>query len=217
MREKQSLICWLLFPMMVLIYMIPFATSAFTQSDSLGQPDTCRIVVAQNDSSHQAVAHVSIFNDQDLAAMTLAFRYGNGKSPIRCDSVRFLNTRSQFFDMRTERIDTVEQTVLIGLIADMSGNNPPMEKGDGEVARIYFTLPQGDKFQDFVMDTTWIRPFNVLKFVTPDVKGIYPEFDNSQATIRGGIPIPPPDEAKDIKEKNKNPESKTDQKKQSEG
>jgi hypothetical protein len=147
----------------------------------------------------------------------LAFRYGNGKSPVKCDSVRFWNTRSQFFDMRTERIDTVKQTVLIGLIADMSGNNPPMEKGDGEVARIYFTLPQGEKFQDFVMDTTWIRPFNVLKFVTPDVKGIYPEFDNSKATIRGGIPIPPPEEVKDIKEEDKNSGNETDQRKQSEG
>jgi hypothetical protein len=217
MRERQGLICWFLIPMSVRIWMIPCAASAFTQSDSLGQPDTCRIVVVQDDSSHQAVAHVSIFNDEDLAAMTLAFRYGNGKSPVKCDSVRFWNTRSQFFDMRTERIDTVKQTVLIGLIADMSGNNPPMEKGDGEVARIYFTLPQGEKFQDFVMDTTWIRPFNVLKFVTPDVKGIYPEFDNSKATIRGGIPIPPPEEVKDIKEEDKNSGNETDQRKQSEG
>jgi hypothetical protein len=101
---------------------------------------------------------------------------------------------TMFFDMKTELIDTVRQAVLIGLIADMSGQKPPMKKGDGEVAKIYFTIPKGAKFQDFYMDTTWVKPMNVLKFVTPDVKSVYPAFDNSKALIRGGIPLPPPPE-----------------------
>jgi hypothetical protein len=67
-----------------------------------------------------------------------------------------------------------------------------LKKGNGEVARIYFTLKEGAKFQDFFLDTTWIRPGNVLKFVTFKAKGIYPAFDNKKAMIRGGIPIIPP-------------------------
>ena len=148
------------------------------------------------------MASVSVFNDEDLAAMTLAFRFGNGKTPIRCDSVSFRGTRTEDFAMKTQFVDTVLQTVLIGLISDMSGSKPPLEKGNGEVARMYFTFPKNQKFQDFFLDTTWIKPFNVLKFVTPNVKGIYPAFENSKALIRGGIPITSSSEKKsDIQSK----------------
>ena len=173
----------------VLTCMVVHSSSSFAQKDAFGKPDTCRIAVFQEEKSNQVMLSVSVFNDEDLAAMTLPFRYGNGKTPIKCDSVRFWKTRSEYFDMKTELVDTVRQTVLIGLIADMSGSKPPMEKGDGEVAKIYFTIDKSSKFEDVLVETTWVRPFNVLKFVTPDVKGIYPAFDNSQALIKGGIPM----------------------------
>ncbi len=181
---------------MALAGMIFYSSSSFAQKDLFGKPDTCRIVVIQDGKTNQVVASVSVFNDEELAAMTLPFKYGNGKSPIKCDSVKFSKTRVEYFAMKSQLIDTVKQTVLIGLIADMSGTKPPLKKGDGEVARIYLTLPKGQKFQDVFMDTTWIKPFNVLKFVTPDVKGIFPAFDNSRALIRGGIPLSSPGKKK---------------------
>ena len=196
MRFTRSLISATLAVLTVLLYVVLCASSSFAQRDDFGKPDTCRIVVFQEEESNQVMASVSVFNDEELAAMTLPFRYGDGKSPLRCDSIKFWDTRTMFFDMKTELIDTVRQAVLIGLIADMSGQKPPMKKGDGEVAKIYFTIPKGAKFQDFYMDTTWVRPMNVLKFVTPDVKSVYPAFENSRALIKGGIPLPPPPEEK---------------------
>jgi hypothetical protein len=190
--------------------MMMFAAFAWAENDPFGKPDTCRIVVDQDQKTGRGMVHVSIFNDENLAALTLPFSYGDGKSPVRCDSVLFRDTRSAFFDMRTASIDTVRQTVLIGLIADMTGTKPPMEKGDGAVATIYFTFPANERFHDFVMDTTWVRPFNLLKFVTPDVKAVYPEFDNSQALIRGGIPIRAPEKPKQAENP---PEKKAEEKK----
>ncbi len=192
MRFRRSLISATLAVFAFLLYVIFCSSSSFAQKDSFGKPDTCRIVVFQEENSNQVMASVSVFNDEGLAAMTLPFRYGDGKSPIKCDSIKFRDTRTMFFDMKTEQIDTVRQAVLIGLVADMSGQKPPMKKGDGEVAKIYFTIHKGAKFQDFYMDTTWFTPMNVLKFVTPEVKSVYPAFDNSKALIRGGIPLPPP-------------------------
>jgi hypothetical protein len=125
------------------------------------------------------------------------------------DSIIFWNTRSEYFDMKTQLVDTVRQTVLIGLIPDMSGTKPPMKKGDGEVVRIYFST-SGSKFEDVLMDTTWVRPQNHLKFVTPDVKGIFPSFDNSRALIKGGIPMTP------AKETEKEAETKDPQKEKGE-
>jgi hypothetical protein len=194
MRFKHPLIGATLAAFAALLCVIFCSSSSFAQRDSFGKPDTCRIVVFQEEKSNQVMASVVVFNDEELAAMTLPFRYGDGKSPLRCDSIKFWDTRTMFFDMKTELIDTARQAVLIGLIADMSGQRPPMKKGDGEVAKIYFTIPKGAKFQDFYMDTTWVKPMNVLKFVTPDVKSVYPAFDNSKALIRGGIPLPPPKE-----------------------
>jgi len=189
MRKSPSF-SRLILPFLALLPgMVLNPSSSFAQKDAFGKPDTCRIVVFQDEKSNQVIASVSVFNDEELAGMTLPFRYGNGKSPIRCDSIRFWKTRSEYFDMKTELVDTVRQTVLIGLIPDMSGSKPPLKKGDGEVVRMYFSIPKGAKFKDFYMDTTWIKPFNVLKFVTPDVKGIYPAFDNSRALIKGGIPL----------------------------
>ncbi len=181
---------------MALACVILCSSVSFAQRDIFGKPDTCRVAVFQDEKSNKAMVSVSVFNDEELAAMTIPFRFGNGTSPIRCDSVRFRRTRTDEFDMKTQLLDTTRQTVLIGLVADMSGNKAPLSKGDGEVARIYFTLPQNTKFQDVLIDTTWVKPYNILKFVTPDVKSIFPVFDNSRGLLRGGIPLAPSTEKK---------------------
>lgn len=155
------------------------------------KPNTCRIVTFQEEGSSEVMASVSVSNDEALAGLTLPFRYGDGDAPITCDSVSFSDTRVEYFELKVQRIDTVEQVVLLGLIPDFVGKKPPLEKGYGEVARIYFTLKRGPRFQDYLLDTTTVRPFNKLKFVTSEVSGIYPAFDNQEALIRGGIPMRP--------------------------
>lgn len=176
---------------MILVLIFMFSSCASVQKGRLTKPNTCRIVTFQDEKKNQVMASVSVSNDEELTAMTLPFRYGNGETPIICDSIKFDNTRVEYFDMKIENIDTVEQTILIGLLPDLAGKKPPLKNGDGEVARIYFTLKEGAKFQDFFLDTTFIKPFNRLKFVTPEVKGIHPAFDNKKALIRGGIPAKP--------------------------
>jgi len=174
---------------MFLVLVLLFSCVAFAQQDPFGKPDTCRIVIFQNEKKNQVMASVSIFNDEELAAMALPFRYGKGDTPIRCDSIKFSKTRVEYFQMKTKLVDTTKQTVLIGLLPDLMGQNPPLKKGNGEVVRIYFTLKKGAKFEDFFLDTTFISPSNTLKFVTRDVKSIYPAFDNKKAMIKGGMPM----------------------------
>jgi hypothetical protein len=155
------------------------------------KPNTCRIVTFQEEGSSQVMASVSVSNDQGLAGLTLPFRYGDGDSPITCDSISFSDTRVEYFELKTQRIDSVEQVILLGLIPDFVGKKPPLEKGYGEVARIYFTIKRGPRFQSYLLDTATVRPHNTLKFVGPGVTGIYPAFDNTEAMIRGGIPMQP--------------------------
>jgi hypothetical protein len=197
---------------MVLVGLTLCSSPVFSQNDSFGKPDTCRVVVFQDEKGNHAMASVSVFNDELLAAMTIPLKFGTGTSPIRCDSVKFRRTRIEDFDMKTQMVDTVRQTVLLGLVADMSGNKPPLAKGDGEVARIYFTFPKNTKFQDVFIDTCWVKPFNVLKFVTPDVKSVFPVFDNSRGMLNGGIPIPPPAKGKESEGKESAPATGTEKK-----
>ena len=175
----------------ILATLFMFACFATAPKYRPPKPNTCRIVTFQEEGSSQVMASVSVSNDQGLAGLTLPFRYGDGNSPIKCDSVSFSDTRVEYFELKTQRIDTVEQVILLGLIPDFVGKKPPLERGYGEVARIYFTIKRGPRFQDYLLDTTTIRPYNKLKFVGPEVSGIYPAFDNTEALIRGGIPMRP--------------------------
>jgi hypothetical protein len=175
----------------LLVTMLMFSCFATAPKYRPPKPNTCRIVTFQEEGSSQVMASVSVSNDQELAGLTLPFRYGDGNSPIRCDSISFSDTRVEYFELKTQRIDSVEQVILLGLIPDFVGKKPSLERGYGEVARVYFTLKRGPRFPNYYLDTTTVKPFNRLKFVTSGVSGIYPAFDNKEAMIRGGLPMQP--------------------------
>ena len=152
--------------------------------DNFGKPDTCRIIVEQDKKDHKAVATVTLFNDEKLAAMTIPLRFGDSKTPIYCDSVSFTKTRVDYFQLKSALIDSVNQTVLIGLIADLSGKIPALNQGQGDIAYVYFTLKTGAKMGEVTIDTTFIKPSNTLKLVTETVKDIVPLWDNKMGQIK---------------------------------
>ncbi len=152
--------------------------------DNFGKPDTCRITVEQDKKDHKAMATVTLFNDEKLAAMTIPLRFGDGKTPIYCDSVSFTKTRVDYFQLKSALIDTVNQTVLIGLIADLSGKTPALNPGQGNVAYVYFTLKKDAKMGGVSIDTTFIKPSNSLKLVTETIKDIVPLWDNKMGQIK---------------------------------
>jgi hypothetical protein len=154
-----------------------------TYIDKFGKPDTCRIVVEQEKKDHKAMATVTLFNDEKIAALTIPIRFGDGKTPIWCDSVSFKKTRVDFFQLKSALIDSLNQTILVGLIADLSGKVPPLEKGDGDIAYLYFTMKKGAKTGGITLDTTFIQPSNTLKLVTHNIKDIIPYWDNKKAKI----------------------------------
>jgi hypothetical protein len=151
--------------------------------DKFGKPDTCSIEVKQDKKGNKAVATVTLFNDEKVAALTVPLRFGDGKTPIYCDSVSFAKTRVDYFQLKSALIDSANQTVLIGLIADLSGKVPALDKGTGEVAHVYFTWKKGAKAEAVTLDTTFIHPSNTLKLVTENVKDIIPYWDNKKAQI----------------------------------
>lgn len=164
--------------MMVILslILIPGNSQAQSKKADYGKVDTCYFEFTQK--KDKIVAKVSIFNDQKLAGAAIPLKYGNGKAPLQVDSVSFLKTRVQGFAWKyggfkeeTVLNDSL-QAILIGLIANLGGSQPPLNEGNGAVAYIYFTL-KTDKPYQVTLDTTSLPPNNTLLFVDPEA-GVVP-------------------------------------------
>lgn len=94
----------------------------------------------------------------------------------RLDSASYHDLRTEYFALKTFFPDSVAQTVLIGLISDLGTGLPPLAPGDGPIARLHFTALK-ESSRPLVVDTTFIRPHNILQLVTPDVSSIHPAFE----------------------------------------
>ncbi len=103
-------------------------------------------------TGNQVVADLFLFNDQPLAGGQIPLRFGNGKAPLTVDSVQFDPKRAGKFDFKNGGIDSVNQTMRIGFISDLSGRKPPLEPGRGKLLTIFFSL-KSDKPYEMVLDT----------------------------------------------------------------
>lgn len=135
------------------------------------------IHVDRVDSLHLE-ALVELVNPAAIAALTLPLQWGNGRSAYRLDSADYHGLRTDYFALKTFRIDSTKQTVLIGLISDLGGNYPPLEPGEGGIARLHFSSKRPVNTA-LAIDTTFIPPHNTLQLVTPDVRAIRPTFRSS--------------------------------------
>ncbi len=147
--------------------------------------ETSYVVTVQTDrtdSLHWEVL-VSLDNPGPVAALTLPLSWGQGRPVYRIDSANYLGLRTEYFALKTFRVDTTMQTVLIGLISDLGGNRPPLAPGSGGIARLFFTARAGQVSYPLLPNTTFIRPHNTLQLVTPDVRAIHPRF------VQIGLPV----------------------------
>ncbi len=152
-----------------------------SRSDEYGKPDSISVEIA-NTSGSQWEAIVKLTNDENLAALTLPFRWGPRHGFFRLDSASYAGTRTSYFAVKTFLPDTTKETILIGLISDLGRGLPPLEPGSGPIAKLYFTMLKNPA-KPLVIDTTFIGPHNVLQMVTPDVRSVMPTFEVRQSKI----------------------------------
>jgi len=153
--------------------------------DENGELDTIIVEVHQV-SSNQWVAIVTLQNDENLAAMTLPFSWRPQEGAFRLDSASYTGLRTEYFSLKTYYPDTTAGTILIGLISNLGTGRPPLGPGNGPIARLHFTALKTGA-EPLVVDTAYIRPFNVLQLVTPDVRSILPAFQ-THTTSRDSAP-----------------------------
>jgi len=142
--------------------------------DEYGKMDSVMISVRQTGATRwEALVHLS--NDENIAALTLPLSWRPGGMALTIDSASYSGLRTEYFALKTFFPDTAAGTVLIGLISDLGTGLPPLAPGRGPIARLFFTTTSAG--QAPTIDTTFIRPHNVLQLVTPDVRAILPVFE----------------------------------------
>jgi hypothetical protein len=146
--------------------------------DEYGILDTISIDVRASGQGHW-IATIVLQNDENIAAMTLPLQWRPHGERFRLDSASYVGLRTEYFALKTFYPDTVEGTILIGLISDLGNGLPPLEPGRGAIARLHFTA-LSDSAESLAVDTTFIRPHNVLQMVTPDVRSVLPAFERRQ-------------------------------------
>ena len=145
--------------------------------------DVISVVVDQKPGSSKVVAKLNLANEEKLSAIICPLKYGNGKTPIVLDSVSFVGTRVENFALKYPNIDPKTQKVNIALISSLSAADLYLPKGEGEVAKLYFTLKKGATEASVTVDTALFPPANVLQLVDPAAKSLPVGFDNSKGKI----------------------------------
>jgi hypothetical protein len=176
----------------VVLFLLGGVSLVSAEKEKAVSKDTCRIEVKMSEKSNKAVAEVYIANTKTTTALTIPLRFGSGKTPITCDSISYKGTAVENFAVRAGNIDSTLQTLMVGLIADVSGSGLTLKEGTSLIARIYFTLGKSNKTTEVVLDTCTYRPQNDLKMVYRVVKkgakskirDLVPIFDNRSAKIK---------------------------------
>jgi hypothetical protein len=114
--------------MIALVLLI--CTSAFAEISSISAPK----VRAEAD---KFVVPIELNNTVPLAAMDIPFKFSEG---VTLEEVTFEGTRSEGFDFKWANIDNDNNTVVIGLIPMIYGDNSDLEAGSGPIANLVFSV-----------------------------------------------------------------------------
>jgi hypothetical protein len=121
---------------------------------------------------------VYLHNIHDVAAFTVPLKFD--PDVLTCDSVSYVETRVDYLAVKESRIDTAAGQVLFGVVVLMEANLPI---GDGEIARLYFTVNPNAEEQVTVIDTAFFPPAGEFSIFDPSSASIVPEFIQSRIFV----------------------------------
>lgn len=169
----------LLFLSIAILLLISCNTVA--QEDEFGKVDTIYAEPYQIDAKNWAV-NVSMFNDEEIIAISIPLTYSAGKTRVVADSTVFKGGVAEDFRVKYARVDTATQCITIGLINDIGVSVPPIPPGKGRIATIFISSLDGKEIISLKVDTTTTPPGNNLQMVKPPTDGIIPVFVVKEST-----------------------------------
>ena len=149
--------------------------------DPYGKVDKAEVIIKQL-KPNQFTLVLTWDNDEKLAAVTYPLLVKGKDFKMRYDSVSWKG-RAEYFAVKSVLPKDSLNQVLVGLLADLTGANPPLKEDKGMLATLFFTaVPANAKktvdICDITVDTTFMSPANTLLGVIQDGTGqIHPAYD----------------------------------------
>lgn len=148
-------------------------SGAVAQDDKFGKADTIFIETYQIDAKTWGV-NVSLFNDEDIMALSIPLRFKSGNTRVVADSAVYTGGIVEAFRVKQARVDTATQCLTLGLINDVGVSVPPIPPGQGRIATIFVSSLDDVDINNLKVDSTTTPPGNSLQLVTPPSTGIVP-------------------------------------------
>ena len=143
--------------------------------------DTVMVSVHDAPGTHQFRMDVWVVNVDPVSGMPTPLKVTSDKAKIAYDSVSYEEGRVDYFQLKVANADTANQTLLFGLIADLSGSKPPLKPGRGRAFSFFCTADKAIKVADVKIDEVILAPankleFNVMDLVNRQVISVKPTF-----------------------------------------
>ena len=150
--------------------------------------DTVSVTVHPTAAKNQFRVDFFVVNTEPVAGMPTPVKVSSKKATLAFDSVSFVDGRVEYFQLKTHNADTANQTLLIGLIADLSGTKPPLKPGRGRAFSTYFTADKAITAADVDVAAVILEPANKLEFNTimadGQVGSTIPTFVQARAVMK---------------------------------
>lgn len=135
-----------------------------SDEEKLSLADTVMVTVHPGAGKNQLQLEVFVVNSDSVAGMPMPFRVTAEGAKVNFDSVSYEGGRTGYFQLKTQNADTANQTVLLGLIADLSGSKPPLAPGRGRALSIFYTADRPIKPGELKVGPVILPPANKLEF-----------------------------------------------------
>ena len=162
---------------MCLAGLLTMSVSARAQSEKAeaapppSKHDTVSVTVEQVPGKNQVRVDIFVVNVEPVAGLPMPFKITAKDAKLRFDSVSYAGGRVEYFQLKTQNPDTTNQTVLLGLIADLSGTKPPLAPGRGKALSLYYSAAGALAAADVKVEPVLLSPANRLEFNTIESDG----------------------------------------------
>lgn len=127
---------------------------------------------ALSSEANTVTVPIEVGNLDGLMAMDIPLKYSEG---VTLKKVDFENTRVSYFDFKIADINNDQNTVIIGLINQLSAARvEPLGSGSGVVANLIFEVDDPSVNQITIEATETAKPRHAMIFVYQDLNGTSP-------------------------------------------
>lgn len=140
--------------------------------EKISKHDSVTISVEPAPGKNQVRIDVFVVNTEPVAGLPMPLKVtAPGQTKMKFDSVSYAGGRVEYFQLKSQNADTSNQTLLLGLIADLSGSKPPLAPGRGKALSIFYSGSAPVTPEQVKIEPVILLPANKLEYNTIESDG----------------------------------------------